>query len=328
MKRREFIGLLGGATTWPLAARAQQPTRMRRIGVLLPSLEGDAEWQARAAAFVQALQNLGWTSGVNLQIDYRWPGADPERVRVEAADLVSRNPDVILASTVLTAVPLVQATRTIPIVFSQIYDPVSIGLVASLARPEGNITGFTLGEFSLGGKMLEVLKEVAPRVSRVAVILNPDQAPHVEMWRAIDAVSSSLGVRATASNVSDARAIVQEIEKFAPGPDSGLVVLPAPVTVVNREQIIALAARYRFPAVYGFRFFVAEGGLVSYGIDPADHFRRAASSVDRILRGAKPSDLPVQQPTQFELAVNLRTAKELGLSIPESFLLRADEVIE
>jgi putative ABC transport system substrate-binding protein len=238
------------------------------------------------------------------------------------------NPDLIYTSTVLTLLPLQRATRTIPIVFTQIYDPVGSGLVASLARPDGNITGFTLGEFSLGGKMLEVLKEVAPQVSRVAVMFNPEQPPHVAMWRAVEAAAPSFGVRVAAIHVREAAEIERAFAAVARESNDGLVVLPSPISSLHREQIAALAARYRLPAVYGFRYAVASGGLVSYGIDPIDQFRQSASYVDRILKGEKPTDLPVQQPTKFEFVINLQTAKALGLAVSDKLLVAADEVIE
>ena len=329
MRRRDLIILLGGtAATWPLAARAQRGGQMRRIAVLIPGAERDPEWRNQVAAFVQALQKLGWTDGANLRIDYRWAGVDPERIRTDVADVVGTNPDAIFAATALTLLPLQRATRTIPIVFTRVYDPVGSGFVASLARPEANITGFTLGEFSLGGKMLDLLKEVSPKVSHVAVMLNPDQPPHVAMWRAIETLAPSLGVRSTATSVREAGEIEPAIEAVARAPNGGLIVLSSPITSTHREQIAALAARHRLPAVYGFRYFVTSGGLMSYGVEPIDGFLGAASYVDRILKGARLADLPVQQPTKFELAINLRTAKALGLAIPESFLLRADEVIE
>ena len=329
MRRRDFITLLGGAAAaWPIAASAQQGGQMRRIALLIPSAEHDPEWRNQVVAFVQALQQLGWTDGANLRIDYRWTGVESERIQANVGEVVGMKPDAILASTALTLLPLQRATRTIPIVFTRVYDPVGSGFVTSLARPEANITGFTLGEFSLGGKMLELLKEVSPQVSRVTVILNPDQPPHVAMWRTIEALALSLRVRATATSVREAGEIEPAIEAVAREPNGGLIVLSSPITSTHRERIAALAARYRLPALYGFRFFVTSGGLMSYGIDPVDGFRGAASYVDRILKGAKPADLPVQNPTKYELVINLKTAKALGLSIPEAFLLRADEVIE
>jgi putative ABC transport system substrate-binding protein len=328
VRRREFITFLGGAAAWPLAARAQQPARMRRIGVLNAFAENDPEEQANLAAFRQALEKLGWTDGRNVRIDYRWGGADPGRIRAHAIELVGLQPDVILVSTALALQPLLQETRSIPIVVVRIADPVGAGFVASLARPGGNLTGFTVAEFSTFGKLLEVLKEVAPHVTRVAVILNPDQRPQAGMLRAIEAAAPSFRVQVTAAGARDAAELERAIDLFAREPNAGLIVLPSPVTEGNRKLIITMAARHRLPAAYAFRHFVADGGLVSYGIDLADQHRQAASYVDRILRGEKPADLPVQQPTKFELVVNLKTAKALGVELPASLLLRADEVIE
>jgi ABC-type uncharacterized transport system substrate-binding protein len=329
MKRREFIKLVGGAAAmWPLVARAQQPERMRRIGVLQYINESDPELQRRVAVFVQGLQKLGWREGANLVIDYRYGAEDSERMRLDAAELVGLKPDLIWTSGGLGLLSLKRATHSIPIVFTGVYDPVGSGYVASLARPGGNITGFTLGEFSMGGKMLEVLKEVVPQVSRVAVILNLEQPPHVAMWRAVEAMAQSFGVSLTATDVQDPAEIERAIEAFAREPNGGLIVLPGPITNNHRELIIALAARHRLPAAYPFRYFVKEGGLVSYGADPFDQSRQAAAYVDRILKGEKPEDLPIQQPTKFEFVINLKTAKALGLTVPPSLLTRADEVIE
>jgi putative tryptophan/tyrosine transport system substrate-binding protein len=328
MKRREFIAGLGSAAAWPLAARAQQLERMRRIGVLQPNSESDPESQLRRAAFVDGLQKFGWTEGTDVMIHYRWAGGDADRIRLYATELTGMRPDVIWTSGALSLLPLKRATRTVPIVFTAVYDPVGSGFVVSLTRPGGNITGFTLGEFSMGGKILEVLKEVAPQVSRVAVILNLEQPPHVAIWRSIEATAPSFGVRSTAADVQGPDEIERAIEAFAREPNGGLIVLPGPVTVVHRELIIALVARHHLPAAYGYRFFVTGGGLVSYGVDPVDQSRQAAGYVDRILKGEKPADLPVQQPTKFELAINLKTAKALGLTIPDSILARANEVIE
>ena len=328
MKRRDFITLLGSAAAaWPLAARAQQGERIRRIGVLQAISESDPEAHLRKAAFVGGLQKLGWTEGTHVTIDYRWAGADADRIRLYATEITGMRPDVIWTSGALPLLPLKRATRTIPIVFTQVYDPVGSGFVASLTRPGGNITGFTLGEFSMGGKMLEVLKEVVPQVSRVAVILNL-QPPHVAMWRAVEAMAQSFGVSLTATDVQDPAEIERAIEAFAREPNGGLIVLPGPITVNHREVIIALAARHRLPAAYPFRFFVTSGGLVSYGADPFDQSRQAAAYVDRILKGEKPEDLPIQQPTKFEFVINLKTAKALGVTIPQTLLARADEVIE
>jgi ABC-type uncharacterized transport system substrate-binding protein len=329
MKRRQFITLLGCATAaWPVAAGAQSPDRIRRVGVLSPFAESDTEAQANLTTFRQAMQKLGWTDDRNFRIDLRWGGADSERIRAHAIELVGHKPDVILVSTSLVLQPLLQQTRSIPIVFAQMSDPVGSGFVASLARPGGNVTGFTVAEFSMFGKLLEVLKEVAPQITRVAVILNPDQAPQAGMWRAVEAAAPSVGVLVTAAAARDASELERAIDGSARGPDAGLVVLPSPVTEGNRKLVIAMAARHRLPAVYAFRHFVTDGGLICYGVDLADQYRQAAAYVDRILRGEKPGELPVQQPTKFELVLNLRTAKALGLDVPWFLQQRADEVIE
>ena len=328
MQRRDFIRLVGTTAMFPLVARAQQPERVRRIGVLQYINKSDPELQRRVTIFVQELQKLGWREGANLVIDYRYGADDSERIRLDAAELVTLKPDVIWTSGGLGLLSLKRSTHSVPIVFTTVYDPVGSGYVASLARPGGNITGFTLGEFSLGGKMLEVLKEVVPQVSRVAVILNLEQPPHVAMWRAVEAMAQSFGVTLTATDAQDPAEIERAIEAFAHERNGGLVVLPGPITNNHRELIIALAARHRLPAAYPFRYFVTSGGLVSYGADPFDQSRQAAAYVDRILKGAKPEDLPIQQPTKFEFVINLKTAKALGLTVPPSLLARADEVIE
>jgi len=328
MKRREFITLLGGAAAWPLEARAQSPDRIRRIGVLSAFAESDPQTQANLTAFRQVLQKLGWTEGRNLGIEQRWGGADAERIRAFAIELVRLKPDVILVSTALALQPLLRETRSIPIVFAQMADPLGSGFVTSLARPGGNLTGFTVAEFSMFGKLLEVLKEVAPQVTRVAVILNPDQTPQAGMWRAIEAAAPSAGVQLTAAAARDAAELERAIDGSAGEPNAGLIVLPSPVTEGNRELIIAMAARHRLPAAYAFRHFVTDGGLISYGIDLADQYRQAAAYVDRILRGEKPGELPIQQPTKFELVLNLKTAKALGLDVQWFLQQRADEVIE
>jgi ABC-type uncharacterized transport system substrate-binding protein len=329
VKRREFITLLGGAAAaWPLAARAQRAARMRRIGVLMAFADNDPDAQANITAFQHALQKLGWTDSGNVHIDYRWGAGDPERIRAYAIELVGLKPDVILAVTALVLQPLRQETRSIPIVFTQIGDPVGSGLVASLSHPGGNITGFTPAEFSMQGKKLEMLKEMAPQITRVAVLFNPEQIPQAGMLRAVEAVAPSVGVQLTAAAVRDAAEIERAIDQFAREPSGGLIVLPSGLTIVHRGLVIALAARYRLPAIYQYRQFVTDGGLISYGNDLADQYRQAASYVDRILRGEKPGDLPVQQPTKFELVINLKTAKALGLDVPPTLLARADEVIE
>jgi putative tryptophan/tyrosine transport system substrate-binding protein len=326
--RRRFITLLGGTVAWPLTARAQQSERMRRVGVLMPFAENDSDAQANITAFRQALQTLGWTDSRNVRIDYRWGGGEPERISTHASELVGLKPDVILVSSPLVLQPLLQETRSIPIVFTQITDPVGSGFVASLAHPGGNVTGFAIAEFSMYGKSLEMLKEVAPQVARVAVLLNPEQAPQAGMWRAIEAAAPSFRVQVTAADVRDSAEIERAIDSFASESNGGLIVLPNVPTIVHRGLIMTLAARHRLPAVYSFRQFVREGGLISYGPDRLDQYRRAAAYVDRILRGEKPSDLPVQQPTKFELAINLKTAKALGLDVSPMLLGCADEVIE
>jgi len=327
--RREFITALGGAAVaWPIAARAQQREQQRRLAIMLAYPENDSQGQQYAAAFVQGLRDLGWTEGGNIQIDYRWCGSDVDRIRHAASELLERKPDVILAHSALTLQPLRQMTTTVPLVFVQVVDPVGGGFVTSMASPGGNITGFALAEFATSNKMLEVLKEIVPQVKRVAVIYNPVQAPQVGMWRAIEAAAPSLTVNVSAVSAVDADNLTHVIEASAREPDSGMIVLPNPITIANRKLIIELTTRYRLPVVYTYAYFVRDGGLASYGSDPVIQYRQAASYVDRILKGAKPADLPVQLATNFNLAVNLRTAKAIGLTIPESFLIRADEVIE
>jgi putative ABC transport system substrate-binding protein len=328
MRRREFIVLLGGtAATWPLVARAQQPDRMRRIGVLVPSVESNKDYQARMAAFRESLQKLGWSEGRNVRFDYRWAGADPERMRAYAAELVSLAPDVILSISNQTTAILSQQTRTIPIVFVA-NDPVETGLITSTAHPGGNITGFTPFEVAMGGKWLQLLKEVTPRLARVAVLYTPGGAGSLAMLRTIEDVAPSLGIETTSVPARDPAEIERAIGAFSREANGGLIVLTGPSTTANRELIIALAARRRLPAIYPDRQAVANGGLISYAADLVDQVRQAGSYVDRILKGEKPGDLPVQVPTKFGLIVNLKTAKALGLNIPESFLLRADELIE
>jgi len=331
MRRREIIALLGGAAAssvaWPLAARAQQSEQMRRIGVLQILTENDPEAVARHAAFEQTLEVMGWSKGRNVRIDYRWAGGDANRVRKYAAELLSLGPDVILTSGSITVTPLLQATRTIPIVFVQVVDPVGGGLVESLARPGGNATGFTLFEYSLSGKWLELLKEIAPRVSRVAVIRDPTRGPGIGQFAVIQAVAPSLGVELRPINALDTAEIKRAVAAFAESPNGGLIVTSGG-TGFNRDLIIPLASRHRLPAVYPFRYYVTDGGLVSYGPDTIDQFRRAGGHIDRILKGEKPADLPVQAPTKYQLVINLKAAKALGLDVPASVLSRADEVIE
>jgi len=328
MRRREFISLLGSAAAWPVVARGQQPERMRRIGVVLGINERDPEAKRRVSAFVQSLQKFGWREGANLVIDYRFGGDNSQRIRIFAAELVDLKPDVIWTTGSLVLLQLKRTTSTIPIVFTQVYDPVGSGFVASLAQPGGNITGFSLGEFSLGGKMLEVLKEVAPQVSRVAIILNIEQPTHVAMWHTIQAMAASFGVHVVATDVQKAAEIERAIEVFGREPNGGLIVLPGPIITTHGELLIALAARHRLPAAYAYPSFVRNGALVSYGTDPSEQIPRAAGYVDRILKGEKPGDLPVQAPTKYVLAINLKTAKALGLTVPPTMLTRADEVIE
>jgi ABC-type uncharacterized transport system substrate-binding protein len=328
MKRRKFITLLGGAAaTWPLAARAQQPDRVRHIGVLMEQAENSPEQQPRVAAFLQGLQQLGWTDGRNMRIDFRWEASDAARSRDYAAELVALAPDVILAVASPAVAALLQATPTIPIVFANVADPVGAGFVASLARPGGNLTGFTVFEYGLGAKWLELLKEIAPHVTQAAVLRDSTQASGIGQFAAIQAVAPSLRVELQPVNVRDAGEIERAISEFA-GLNRGLIVTGSPLTGIHRELITTLAARYRLPAVYPYRTFVAKSGLISYGPDQIDHFRRAAGYVDRILKGEKPADLPVQAPTKFELVINLKTAKALGLTVPLPLIGRADEVIE
>ena len=330
MRRRELICLIGGAAVaWPLAARAQQADRMRRVGVLEARAADDREGQARLAAFLQGLQELGWTDGRNLRIDYRWAAADADRSRTYAAELVALAPDVILASASQSTAALLQTTRTVPIVFVNVVDPVGAGFVARLARPGGNATGFTPFEYSLSGKWLELLKEIAPNLTRIAILRDPAIATGIGQFAAIQAMASpSLGVELSPIDVRDGGKIERDIVALARESNGGLIVTASSGAVALRELIIMLAARHRLPAVYPFRYFVTSGGLISYGPDPTDQFRRAAGYVDRILKGEKAADLPVQSPTKYELAINLKTANALGLTIPPSLLARADQVIE
>jgi putative tryptophan/tyrosine transport system substrate-binding protein len=329
MRRREFITLLGGAAAaWPLAAHAQQGERIRRIGVLHSLASDDPEGQARLTAFVQGLQELGWTDGRNVRIDYRWAAGDAERARRYAAELVALAPDVILAHGGSIVPSLLQATRTVPIVFTQTPDPVGAGVVNSLARPGGNATGFITFEYGISAKWLELLKEIAPRVTRAAVIRDAAIASGTGQWGALQSVAPSFGVELSPVNMSDAGEIERAVAAFARSPNGGMILTASTLAVIHRELIITLAARYRLPAVYSFRYFVTGGGLISYGPDSIDPHRRAAGYVDRILKGEKPADLPVQAPTKYELAINLKTAKTLGLDVPTSLIARANEVIE
>jgi putative ABC transport system substrate-binding protein len=329
MKRRQFITLLGGAAAaWPVVARAQQRERMRRIGVLLPAAADDAEFQARVGAFLQALALLGWTIGRNVRIDTRWAGADAASIRRHAVELAALAPDVILAFGGSTVGPLLQATRTVPIVFPAAVDPVGSGFVDSLARPGGNATGFMGFEYSLGGKWLELLKQIAPGVKRVAVLRDAANPSGNALFGVIQAAAPSLRVEVNPVNMRDAGEIERAVTAFARASNGGLIMTANPFAIVHRDLIITLAARHKLPAVYFERLFVAAGGLISYGPDFLDQFRQAAGYVDRILKGEKPADLPVQAPTKYELVINLKTAKALGLEVPSSLLARADEVIE
>jgi putative tryptophan/tyrosine transport system substrate-binding protein len=328
LKRRSFITLLGGAAAWPLAARAQQPERMRRIGILLPVAPDDAEFQTRVGAFLQGLQQLGWAIGHNVRIDTRWAGASATEIRRHAAELVALAPDVILAHGVPTLGPLLQATHTVPIVFPTAADPVAAGFVDSLARPGGNATGFMDLEYGMAGKWLELLKQIASGVTRVAVLRDPATPTGPAQFGVIQAVAPSLGMEVNPVNVRDASEIERAVGAVAHFPNGGLIVTPSGWASVHRELIVKLAAQHKLPAVYFGRYFVAGGGLISYGPDLSDQYRRAAGYVDRILKGEKPADLPVQAPTKFELVINLKTAKALGVEVPATLLARANEVIE
>jgi putative ABC transport system substrate-binding protein len=328
MRRREFITLLGGATAWPLAARAQQRERMRSVGVLTPFAAHNTEGQNRVTAFAQALQQLGWSVGQNARLHYRWGDGTSATIQKYAAELVALAPDVILADSSAALSPLLQATQTIPIVFAIVADPVGAGYVETLARPGGNATGFTPFEYGVAGKWLELLKEIAPRVTRAAVLRDPAIAAGPGQFGALQAVAPSLGVELRAVNVRDADEIERSIAGFAQGSNGGLVVTGSAAAAAHRDLIVTLAARHRLPAVYNARLYGEIGGLVCYGADFLDQFRRAAGYVDRILKGEKPADLPVQAPTKYELVVNLKTAKALEIEVPPTLLARADEVIE
>jgi putative ABC transport system substrate-binding protein len=329
MRRREFITLIGGAAAaWPHNARAQQPERMRRIGVLMSVAADDPEGQARLTAFLQGLQQLGWADGRNVRIDIRWGAGDADRYRRYAAELVALAPDVILAASSSALEPLQQATRTVPIVFVTIADPVGAGFINSLARPGGNATGFSQFEYGVIGKWLELLKEIAPGVTRVAVIRDPTISAGAGQFGAIQTAAPSFGVEVTPVNMRDAGEIERAIAGFARSPNGGLILTAGPLGTIHRELIVTLAARHKLPAVYYERYFVTGGGLISYGPHLIDQYERAAGYVDRILKGEKPADLPVQAPTKYELVINLKTAKALGLTVPPTLLATADEVIE
>jgi putative ABC transport system substrate-binding protein len=328
MKRREFIALLGGgAATWPLAARAQ-PERMRRIGVLATFIESDPESQSWISALVQRVQELGWTDGRNVRIDYRWAAAERSRAQTLAQELIELQPDVIVACGGPAAIAVAQATRSVPIVFVQVVDPVALGIVPNLAHPGGNVTGFTHFELTIVGKWLQTLKDIAPSIARGAVMFDPDNPASTVWLRAIESVAPSFGVRLTLTGVRDAAEIERAIDAFARESSGALIVLPNPVTQLHRELTIALAARHRMPAIYPYRFYPKSGGLMSYGFDVLDMYRRSATYVDRILKGENPGELPVQAPIKFELVINLRTAEALGLTVPLIMQMTADEVIE
>jgi ABC-type uncharacterized transport system substrate-binding protein len=329
VNRRVLIALLGGAAAaWPLAASAQQQERIRRIGVLMGQGEDDPEAQARVAAFEQGLQQLGWSDGRNVRIDRRWAAGDAGRTRRYAAELIALAPDVILAPGSFAMGALLQASRSVPIVFVHVPDPVGAGFVESLARPGGNATGFILFEYATSAKWLELLKQIAPGLTRVAVFRDPTLTSGTGQFAAIQALAPSLGVEVSPVNVRDAGEIERAIAAFARSPNGGLILTGSALSQVHRQTIVALAARHKLPAIYYERFVVAEGGLMSYGPRLVDQFQRAAGYVDRILKGEKPADLPVQAPTKYELVINLKTAKALGLTVPDSLLARADEVIE
>jgi len=325
--RRSFITLLGGAAAWPLAARAQQGERMRRIGVLISTPEDDLQTRRQIEAFRGALRQLGWVEGRNINIDARFASDDSDRMKAFAAELIALNPDVVLASGPTPVLALQRVTSTVPVVFAQINDPVRAGLVNTLSRPGGHVTGFTPAEFSIGGKLLEVLKDLAP-ITSVGAILDARLTDQSGMWQSMEVVAPSLGVQLQQLGVPNLDEIDHVVGAFARNPNSGLIVLANRVTITHRKLVIAAAAKHRVPAIYSYRYFTTEGGLVSYGVDLIGLYRQTASYVDRILKGEKPADLPVQQPTRYELVINLKTAKTLGLTVPDTLLARADEVIE
>jgi ABC-type uncharacterized transport system substrate-binding protein len=328
MRRRDFIKVMAGSVvTWPLAARAQQAERIRRIGVLMHSPSNEPEAQSRLAAFLQGMQETGWTVGRNLQIDYRWSVGDAARLSRDARELVALNPDAILAGVGATTLALKQATRAVPIVFAQGIDPVGAGYVDSLSRPGGNITGFVQLDFGLAGKWLELLKEVAPQIKHVAMLREPGAAG-IGQWAAIQGVAQSLNIEVRPIDVQQAAEIERAVSTFAQSPNSGMITAVSAAALEHRDLIIKLATQYRLPVVYSYRVFVAHGGLMSYATDIIGQYKRAAGYVDRILKGEKPADLPVQVPTKYELVINLKSAKAIGLTVPLSLLARTDEVIE
>lgn len=329
MRRRDFIRAISGAVAaWPIAARAQQPERVRRIGVLMPGVADDPELKARIAAFQQALREFGWTDGRNMRFDYRWAAGNPDRIHSYAAELVALAPDAILATASAATAALLQASRAVPIVFATVADPVGAGYVDSLARPGGNVTGFLLFEYGIAGKWLELLKQVAPTLTRAAVIRDPNISSGIGQWAVIQAMAPSIGVELSLINMRDAGALERDITAVARSSNVGLIVTATPLATQHRELIIRLAGDHKLPAIYFERYFVTGGGLISYGPHIVDQYRRAAGYVDRILRGEKPADLPVQAPTKYELAINLKTAEALGIAMLPTLLARADEVIE
>jgi putative tryptophan/tyrosine transport system substrate-binding protein len=328
LKRREFITLLGGAAAWPLTARAQLGERMRRVAVMMLLAENDPEQKAWTEAFLQGMLEAGWSDGRNVQIDYRWGAGDSARARRYATELVALGPDVILAPGSVSVGPLLQATRDIPIVFVHVPDPVGAGFVDSLARPGGNATGFLLFEYGISVKWVELLKEIAPRVTRVAVIRDSAITAGIGQWGAIQALAPSVGMEAVPVNVRDPAEIERTVAAFARSSNGGMIVTGSALATTHRDLIVGLATRYKLPAVYYEHLFVRDGGLIAYGPDLVDQYRRSAGYVDRILKGGRPADLPVQAPTKFELAINLKTAKALGLDVPATILARATEVIE
>jgi putative ABC transport system substrate-binding protein len=328
MRRREFISLIWGAAAWPFTVRAQQAERMRRVGLVLARAQDEPEAQTQLATFVQTLQLSGWTIGRNLQVDIRWGSADPANSRRNAAEIIALAPDVILAATSAATVAVREATRTLPVVFVNVSDPVGAGYVASLARPGGNLTGFTFVEYGMSGKYLELLKDIVPRVSQVAVLGDPTMAVGVGQLGEIRSVASSFGIEAIPIDVRKGDEMERAIADFARTANGGLIVIATPTALIHRKLIVTLAERHRLPTVYFLRAFVTEGGLISYGPDPVAPYGQAASYVDRILKGEKPADMPVQAPTKYQLVINLKAAKALGLSVSPSLIARADEVIE
>ena len=329
MRRRKFISLLSGSVAWPLVARAQQARKVPLVGVMMPFEKGDEEAERRQSAFQNGLEQFGWRNGQNIRIEYRWGGGDPNRYQSHAAELVGLAADVILANATPILAAVRAQTHTIPIVFVQVIDPVSRGFVNSLARPGGNITGFTNFEFPMGGKWVEMLKEIAPQVKSTAVLFNPDTAPYGEsFFQQIKASASSLSIETVEAQVKNSTELTKAVEESAAKLSGSLIILPDTYTTVHRDSIIELAGRHQLPSIYPFPYFATEGGLVSYGVNGEDLFRRAAGYIDRILKGEKPADLPVQAPVKYELVINLKTAKSLGLTVSSTLLARADEVIQ